>query len=250
MASPLDLFRLDDRVAVVTGGASGVGRGLALGLAAVGARVVIADLPAREGEAASVAALCGGESLPVDVAVPEQARALVAEVGHVDVLVNCAGIIVRTPSLELSEADWDRVLDVNLKGAFFMAQAAAASMVSGGRGGAIVNIASINGLVGAVQRAGYTASKGGLVNLTRTLALEWAEHGVRVNAIAPTYLRTPLTTPLFEDATFMEYLRDRQPLPRDGTPEDIVGAAIFLCSDASALVTGHTLAVDGGWTAA
>jgi NAD(P)-dependent dehydrogenase (short-subunit alcohol dehydrogenase family) len=250
MASPLDLFRLDDRVAVVTGGASGVGRGLALGLAAVGARVVIADLPAREGEAASVAALCGGESLPVDVAVPDQARALVAEVGRVDVLVNCAGIIVRTPSLELSEADWDRVLDVNLKGAFFMAQAAAASMVAGGRGGAIVNIASINGLVGAVQRAGYTASKGGLVNLTRTLALEWAEHGVRVNAIAPTYLRTPLTMPLFEDAAFMEYLRDRQPLPRDGTPEDIVGAAIFLCSDASALVTGHTLAVDGGWTAA
>jgi NAD(P)-dependent dehydrogenase (short-subunit alcohol dehydrogenase family) len=123
-------------------------------------------------------------------------------------------------------------------------------MVSAGRGGAIVNIASINGLVGAVQRAGYTASKGGLVNLTRTLALEWAEHGVRVNAIAPTYLRTPLTTPLFEDAAFMKYLRDRQPLPRDGTPEDIVGAAIFLCSDASALVTGHTLAVDGGWTAA
>jgi 2-deoxy-D-gluconate 3-dehydrogenase len=159
-----------------------------------------------------------------------------------------AGINIPREALEVAEDDWDRVLDVNLKGLFFLSQRVARQMIGGG-GGKIVNMASQNGLVGYYRRAAYCSSKAGVVNLTRVLALEWARHKINVNAVAPTFILTPLTQSTFDDPLLREDLLRRIPLGRVGQPEDVVGAVVFLASPAADLITGHTLLVDGGWTA-
>ena len=175
-------------------------------------------------------------------------RNAVAEFGRIDVLVNNAGVNIPRAALEITEADWDRVLDVNLKGLFFLSQRVAREMIGAG-GGKIVNIASQNGVVGYFKRAAYCSSKAGVVNLTRVLALEWAEHKILVNAVAPTFVLTPLTQSTFDDPVLREDLLKRIPLGRVGQPEDVAGAVVFLASPAADMITGHTLLVDGGWTA-
>ena len=167
---------------------------------------------------------------------------------RVDVLVNNAGVNVPKDALDVTERDWDAVLDVNLKGLFFMSQAVGKRMKEMG-GGKIVNMASQNGVVGYYKRAAYCSSKAGVVNLTRVLALEWAQYNINVNAVGPTFVLTPLTQSTFDDPVMRADLLERIPLGRVGQPEDVVGAVVFLASPAASLITGHTLLVDGGWTA-
>jgi len=250
-------MRLDASVAIVTGVGSGIGQAIAIGLAHAGADVVGTELPSRIEEAKlTIGAVQRegrrGVALPLDLrdlaSIDAMVAAAIAQMGRVDILVNNAGVNIPRPALELTEAEWDAVLDVNLKGLFFCSQRVAREMVKQHRG-KIVNIASQNGVVGYYKRAAYCSSKGGVVNLTRVLAIEWAEHGINVNAVGPTFILTPLTQSTFDDPLLREDLLRRIPLGRVGKPEDVVGAVIFLSSPAADLVTGHTLLVDGGWTA-
>jgi 2-deoxy-D-gluconate 3-dehydrogenase len=254
----LPSMRVDSKVALVTGAGSGIGQATAVGLAQAGADVALTELPGKEAAAAQTvqAVEAVGRralAIPLDVTrlpmIGEAVDEALARFGHIDLLVNNAGINVPRLALEVTEQDWDRVLDVNLKGLFFMAQAVAKKALVPQGGGKIVNIASQNGVIGYFYRAAYCASKAGVVNLTRVLALEWANYHINVNAVAPTFLETPLTRPMFEDKTFYEDVLSRIPLRRIGKPEDVVGAIVYLCSPAADLVTGHTLLVDGGWTA-
>jgi NAD(P)-dependent dehydrogenase (short-subunit alcohol dehydrogenase family) len=241
---PLAEFRLDGDVAVVTGGASGIGRAVATALTAVGAHVAIFDL-AAEGE----------DGYAVDVADGTQVEVAFAKVvarhGRLDVLFNNAGIAVRRPSTELTLDDWNRVVAVNMTGVFLCAREAARHMLAGGRGGRIVNTASIMGISGGglYPNISYQATKGAVVNMTRALAVEWASQGIRVNAIAPTWVRTPLTRGITEKPELVRRIEQMTPMGRLAEPEEIVGAVLFLASRASAMVTGHTLAIDGGFLA-
>ncbi len=250
--------RVDGKVALITGTGSGIGQASALALAEAGATVVLTELPDRlaaaEETARAAARDYGAETLtvPLDLTKLETIGAMVSRTldrfGRIDVLVNNAGINIPKMALDVTEEDWDRVLDVNLKGLFFTSQAVGRAMIARGSG-TIINIASQMGVVGYYKRAAYCSSKAGVVNLTRVLAIEWAPHGIRVNCIGPTFLETPLTAPMFEDEAFRQDVLSRIPLGRIGKPEDIVGAVVFLASPASDMVSGHTLLVDGGWTA-
>ena len=253
----LPSMRLDDNVVLVTGGGSGIGRAIALAVAEAGADVAVCEVPqqieALDGVCEAIENL-GRRALPLPLHLPNLAaidsvvRRVLDAYGRIDVLVNNAGINIPKDALDVTEADWDAVIDVNLKGLFFMSQCAARSMVETG-GGKIVNIASQNGVVGYYKRAAYCASKAGVVNLTRVLAVEWAPHQITVNAVGPTFILTPLTQSTFDDAHLREDVLSRIPLGRVGQPEDVVGAVVFLASPAASLITGHTLLVDGGWTA-
>lgn len=251
-------FAVAGLTCLVTGGGRGIGRATALAFAGAGARVAIGDVdgPAAREAAAAVAA-AGGRAggLELDVTEPASVEAAVAAAtdlggGRLDVLVNNAGINVVRPALEVTPAEWQQVIAVNLTGAFLCARAAAARMR--GRGGVILNLASIYGLVGPPLHpaAPYAASKAGLIGLTRALALEWAADGIRVNAVAPTHVRTELTRVRVDDPAWRARMLERTPLGRVLEPEDVVGALLFLASPAAAAITGHVLAVDAGWLAA
>jgi 2-dehydro-3-deoxy-D-gluconate 5-dehydrogenase len=253
----LPSMRVDGKRALVTGAGSGLGRAIAVAMAEAGADCALTELPDRmeslEPVCAEIRAL-GRKAVPLPLRLPDMAgidaavQGAAEAFGGIDILVNNAGVNIPRPALEVSEEDWDRVLDTNLKGVFFMAQRAARVMKEMG-GGRIINMASQNGVVGYYRRAAYCSSKAGVVNLTRVLAIEWAPLGITVNAVGPTFIVTPLTQSTWDDPAMREDLLKRIPLGRVGVPEDVTGAVVFLASPAASLITGHTLLVDGGWTA-
>jgi 3-oxoacyl-[acyl-carrier protein] reductase len=246
--------RLQDRVAIVTGAAQGIGRAIALGLAREGAHVVVADIQAdKAGATAEEIKKTGRKALALQVDVshlPDLAKMVettVAEFGTIDILVNNAGIALPTPFLETTERDWDKIMAINLKAAFFATQFAARAMVEK-RSGKIVNLASTSSFVAGRQEVPYAISKAGVWMLTSAASAELAPYNVNVNAIAPGLIKTPLTEKHFPSPEAMEArVKAKAPMGRPGVPEDLVGAVIFLCSDEAQYVTGHTLVVDGGW---
>jgi 2-deoxy-D-gluconate 3-dehydrogenase len=251
-------MRVDGKVALVTGAGSGLGKAIALALAQAGADVAVTELPGKRSAAEETAReieKAGRRALVVDLDVlrlPMISEAVdqpLRRFGRIDVLVNNAGINVPKPAVDVTEEDWDQVLDVDLKGVFFMAQAAARKAMIPQGAGKIVNVASIMGVVGYSHRAAYCSAKAGVVNLTRVLAFEWARHKITVNSVAPTFVDTPLTQPMFRDRQFYDDVMSRIPLGRLGTPEDVAGGVLYLASPAGDMVTGHMLLVDGGWTA-
>ncbi|HWT10243.1 MAG TPA: glucose 1-dehydrogenase [Roseomonas sp.] len=245
-------FRLDGKRILVTGASFGIGRAIALAAAASGATVLLAarGRAGLEAVAAEIAAAGGkAELLPFDAADPAAIRAAMAQAGALDGLVNNAGSVTREPFLDASEAEMDRVLALNVKGATIVAQEAARGMVKVGRGGSIVTMASVAGLVGARNRSLYAATKHAVMGLTRAMALELGPKGIRVNAICPGLVNTPLAADLMADEKFVAATRARIPLGRIMEAEDIAGPAVFLLSDASSGITGIALPVDGGVTA-
>ena len=246
-------FSLDGRVALVTGAASGLGRAIAVGLAEAGARVRCVDRDTAGNDEVARSIGKAADACTADVTDAEAIAAavdgLVETAGRLDVLVNSAGIGGRSPALDYPEDVWDSVIDVNLRGTYLACRAAGRHMVPASAG-SIINIASVGGLAGYPGSLGYQASKGGVVALTRTLAVEWAPQGVRVNAMAPSQFESAIVLAQWEKEPDMRARwESRTPLGRIGLPDEIVGPAIFLASDAAAMVTGHILAVDGGYLA-
>lgn len=247
-------FSLDDKTALVTGASRGIGRAIAVALAAAGADLLLAgrDHAALEETMAMINSGGGSASvLALDVGDPASIAACFESLsGGLDILVNNAGIEETRPALEVTPELWDRILDVNLRGSFFCAQAAARRMVAAGRGGAILNLCSLTSEVGVPTAVPYGASKSGLLGMTRALAAEWASKGIRVNGIGPGYFRTALTESFYADAAWEKRMLTNIPLGRFGAMEDLMGPAVFLCSDAASYVTGQVLYVDGGILAA
>ncbi len=244
-------FRLDGKVALVTGASRGLGAGIATGLLEAGATVVGTSREATS--AKRLAEQLGSAPIVMDVTDVSSVRGgidrVASEYGRLDVLVNNAGLNVPQSVFEVDESSWDSVTNTNLKGTFFAAQAAARHMVEQGEGGRIVNVASQAGVVGIEERSAYGASKGGVLTLTKILAIELAQYEITVNAVAPTFVATELTRSTLEDPTWRERILSRIPLGRVGEVEDVAAATVYLASPAAAMVTGHTLLVDGGWTA-
>ena len=255
--SSLGAFRLDGKVAAITGGARGIGRATAAALAAAGAAIAILDRDVAMTETTAQAIAAGGSAVSVhatdvtDEAALERAFATaVQHHGGIDILVNSAGIAMRHAAVDHPLADWEKVVAVNLTGVFLCSRIAARSMIHRG-GGAVVNLASVMGFSGGglYPNVSYQATKGAVVNMTRALAVEWAGSGIRVNAVAPTWVRTDLTAALIDQPGIVERIADLTPLRRLATPEEVAHAILFLASPAAAMITGHTLPVDGGFLA-
>jgi len=250
----LDKFRLDGKVAIVTGAARGLGQGMALGLAEAGADIVLVDLLDLAESRSRVEALgrrC--TAVVADLSQKESVELIVSSaqssMGSIDILVNNAGIIRRQPLLEFSEKNWDDVIQINLRALFFLSQAAAGVMAGQGRGGRIINVASMLSFQGGILVPSYTAAKSAVMGLTRALANELAQHNITVNAIAPGYMATDNTAALQADPVRSKAILERIPAGRWGTPGDLQGVAVFLASEAASSVNGYTIAVDGGWLA-
>jgi NAD(P)-dependent dehydrogenase (short-subunit alcohol dehydrogenase family) len=249
---PPELFSLEGKVAVVTGAGGGIGRWLAAGLGAAGARVLLTDVAAEalaDVEGALAAAGVGAGSLVADLVEEDAPERIVAgtveRFGRLDVLVNCAAVNRRMPILEMDRETWDLIVRVDLRVPYFLSQAAAPVMRDGG-GGSIVNISSLNAAYALEQISVYGPAKAGLSQLTRVMALEWADFGIRANAIAPGFMDTPLAAPIWADPERRRWILNRVPLKRPGLPSELVGACLLLASDAGSFLTGQTLYVDGG----
>lgn len=246
---------LEGKTIVVTGGSKGIGKDIALTFAKLKANVVITGrneevLQKTVDELQAENPKCIG--IPGDLSelavIDKLIETVVTTFGTIDVLINNAGVNIAKPAMEVTESDWDTVLDLNLKSVFFTSQAAARHMLAQ-KNGKIINIASQMAFVGYYKRAAYCASKGGLVQLTKALAVEWAEHGITVNAVAPTFIETEFTEKMFEDKDFKTDVENRILLDGLAKPKDISGAVLYLASDMAGFVTGETIKVDGGWTA-
>lgn len=247
---------LEGKTALVTGASRGLGKGIALALAEAGANLALAARSIEPlKETAKAAREMGREAQPLvmDAAnlseVEAAVRKTVERFGRLDILVNAAGTQVRKPALEITEEDWDKVLSINLKAVFFCCQAAGRVMIPQGKG-KIINFASLTSVLGIPNICAYGASKGGISQMTKGLAVEWAKYHINVNCLGPGYFRTELTAAVFDDPERRAVILSRIPLGRSGLPEDLAGAAIFLASDASDYVTGQTIFVDGGWLSA
>ena len=250
----LDAFKLTDKVALVTGCDTGLGQGMAIGLAEAGCDIVGVNRKIPHETAKRVEALGRRfHAIQADLRDQQQLTSIVdqavAKMGHLDILINNAGTIRRCDAIDFSEKDWDEVMDLNLKSLFFLSQAVARQFITQRSGGKIINIASMLSYQGGIRVPSYTATKSGVMGLTRLLANEWATLGINVNAIAPGYMATNNTRQLRDDEQRSQAILDRIPAGRWGLPEDLQGPVVFLASRASDYVNGHTLAVDGGWLA-
>lgn len=253
-----ELFDITDRIVVITGAGRGLGAALAQGFASVATKVVIGDQDEHTAEASAAHIRERGgtaSAMRCDITSEADVRQLidhaVQRYGRLDVLINNAGINIPKPAEELTLAEWNRIIGVNLTGTFLCCQVGGGVMLGQGSG-SIINICSVHGHVGSYihKAAAYNASKAGIINLTRSLALEWGDRGVRVNGISPGPLRTELMAARLENEDYVRKILERAAIKRIGTPEDVVGAAIFLASPAAAWLTGQIVAVDGGWLAA
>lgn len=250
----LNAFDLTGKVAIVTGCDTGLGQGMAVGLAEAGCDIVSVNRKIPHETAEKVRALgrrfCAVQAdLSRQDEISQIVATAVAAMGRIDILVNNAGTIRRADALEFSERDWDDVMNLNLKSVFFLSQAVARQFIQQSSGGKIVNIASMLSFQGGIRVPSYTASKSGVLGLTRLMANEWAEHGINVNAIAPGYMATNNTQQLRDDNERSKEILDRIPAGRWGRPDDLQGPVVFLASAAADYVNGYTLAVDGGWLA-
>lgn len=248
----LDKFKLDGKVAIVTGGARGLGQAMALGLAEAGADIAAVDIldmaeTVQKVQALGRRAIAISADLSKKECVDNIVSTTVAKLGGIDILFNNAGIIRRAPFVDFSEKDWDDVMNINLRTLFFLSQAVARQMIKQGRGGKIVNTASMLSFQGGILVPSYTSSKSAVMGLTRLMANELAKHNINVNAIAPGYMATDNTTALRADAVRNEQILGRIPAGRWGEPGDLQGVAVFLASAASDYMQGYTVAVDGGW---
>ena len=250
----LNTFDLSGKVAIVTGCDTGLGQGMAVGLAQAGCDIVGINIVEPVDTIAKIEAL-GRKflSLKADVSkideLPHLVDQAVTTFGHVDILVNNAGIIRREDAIKFSEKDWDDVMNINVKSVFFMSQTVAKQFIAQKTGGKIINIASMLSYQGGIRVPSYTASKSGVMGITRLMANEWAKEGINVNAIAPGYMATNNTAPLRADEKRSSEILERIPANRWGTPEDLMGPIVFLASSASDYINGYTIAVDGGWLA-
>jgi NAD(P)-dependent dehydrogenase (short-subunit alcohol dehydrogenase family) len=246
-------FRLDGKRALVAGASSGIGFGAAAALAQAGAHVVLLARRAAELDASVAAIRTGGGSAEAkrqDIGDIDATASFVAEAGPFDVLVNSAGLARHTPALETTQADYDAAMALNLRAAYFLTRNVARGLIAAGKPGSLINVSSQMGHVGGPDRAVYCANKHALEGMTKAMALEWAPHGVRVNTLCPTFVRTPLGEKTLADPARKAWVLSKIALGRVGEIEDMMGPVVFLASDASALVTGTHLIVDGGWTAA
>lgn len=251
----LPSFQLIGKTAVVTGGGRGIGRALAIGLAEAGADVAVLSRTKEElNETAAEIEKAGGKAYPITADLTSRGDIetavgkIIEQSGQIDILINNAGMNIRTPALEVTDEEWHQIVETNLHSAFIMSQTVAREMKKCGNGGKIINISSVGGHVALRTGVVYAATKAGLIQMTKTLAMEWAQYGIRVNAIGPWYFKTPLTEKLLADETYLNEILAQTPMKRVGDLQDLVGPAVFLASEASAYVTGQTLFVDGGMT--
>ena len=245
-------LRLDGLCALVTGASSGIGLGCAVALAEAGAHVVLASRNIKAlNEVAEALSLNGysAETLELDISDLSSVQAIFKNQKSFDILVNSAGLGRHTPSLETSAEEFDEVMDVNLRGAYFLTQTVAKALIKAKKPGSLINISSQMGHVGGVDRAVYAASKHAVEGFTKAMAIEWGSHEIRVNTICPTFIRTPLTQSTFDNPDRKKWIEDKIKLGRVGEVEDVMGAVVFLASDASSMITGTALMIDGGWTA-